>query len=344
MWKNLRDVDLVVWLSTVCWLCGLLIFEWRWKWSFPAVIYLVTLPCIVRAYVMVLRNPILIMARQPIVPYIYMAVFTVVAICLGPIGLAFSLAVVDDRKKSLEEEVIKWHMKLREKYGDPIRRCINPQLAELIESERSYLYSLRELESRILTPIQQDSEQVCMQADEIKMLVNQFPEIIGLVRCFVNQLDTCINDEGVVQAFLDFTQHFKMYATLVVNLFGHRPWIKLQMQRNAQFRTFVNRALEQATHQSLDDYFIMPVQRVTRYPMLFKGVDARCFRESENLAKHVNMAMALDQTMNVPVYCIALAKEELKAANRRLERDRTYLTWLCAAMAVWIALSSMLKK
>jgi len=53
-----------------------------------------------------------------------------------------------------------------------------------------------------------------MQSDDIKMLVNQFPEIIGLVQCFVNQLDTCVNDEGVVQAFLYFTQHFKMYATL----------------------------------------------------------------------------------------------------------------------------------
>jgi hypothetical protein len=55
-----------------------------------------------------------------------------------------------------------------------------PQLAELIETERSYLYSLRELESRILTPIRQDPERVGMQAEEIKRLVNQFPEIIGL--------------------------------------------------------------------------------------------------------------------------------------------------------------------
>jgi hypothetical protein len=344
MWSKLREVD-PVWLSTVCWLCALLIFEWRWKWSFPAVGYLVTLPCIAKAYVMVLRNPILIMTTQPIVPYIYIAVFTVITVCLGPIGLAFSLAVVDDRQKSIDEKWRKSYMESIERYGHPIRRCINPQLAELIETERSYLYSLRELESRILAPIQQDPEQVGMQADEIKLLVNQFPEIIGLVQCFVNQLDTCINDEGVVQTFLDFTQHFKMYATLVVNLFGHRPWIELQMQRNARFRTFVDRALEQATHQALDDYFIMPVQRVTRYPMLFKGVDARCFHESENLARHVNMAMALAQTMKVPVYCMDLMKEELKAANRRLERDRTYLNWLCAAaMAIWIALSSMLNK
>jgi hypothetical protein len=343
MWTKLREVDPVVWLSTICWLCGLLIFEWRW--SVPPVIYLVTLPCIAKAYVMVLRNPILIMTTQPIVPYIYIAVFTVITVCLGPIGLAFSLAVVDDRQKSIDEKWRTSYMESIERYGHPIRRCINPQLAELIETERSYLYSLRELKSRILTPIQQDPERVGMQAEEIKRLVNQFPEIIGLVQCFVNQLDTCINDEGVVQTFLDFTQHFKMYATLVVNLFGHRPWIELQMQRNARFRTFVNRALEQATHQALDDYFIMPVQRVTRYPMLFKGVDARCFHESENLARHVNMAMALAQTMKVPVYCMDLMKEELKAANRRLERDRTYLNWLCAAaMAIWIALSSMLNK
>jgi hypothetical protein len=273
-----------------------------------------------------------------------MAVFTAVTICFGPIGLAFSLAVVDDRQKSIDEKWRKSYMELIERYGDPIRCCINPQLAELIETERSYLYSLRELESRILAPIQQDPECVGMQADEIKMLVNQFPEIIGLVQCFVTQLDTCINNEGVMQAFLDFTQHFKMYATLVVNLFGHRPWIKLQMQQNAKFHTFVKGSLEEATHQSLDDYFIIPVQRVTRYPMLFKGVDVRCFQESENLAKHVNMAMDLNQTMKVPVYCIDLVKEELKVANRRLERERTYLTWLCSAMAIWIALSSTLQK
>jgi len=49
--------------------------------------------------------------------------------------------------------------------------------------------------------------------------------------------------------------------------------------------------------------------------------------------------------MKVPVYCMDSMKEELKAANRRLERDRTYLNWLCAAaMAIWIALSSMLNK
>ena len=342
MWSKLREVDPVVWWSTICWLYALLIFEWRWKWSFPAVGYLLTLPFIVSAYVIVLRNPIVIMARQPIVPYIYMAVFTAITICLGPIGLAFSLGVVVDRQRIIDENWQKSYMELRKRYGDPIRCCINPQLAELIETEHSYLYSLRELETCILAPIQQDPEQVAMQSDDIKMLVNQFPEIIGLVQCFVNQLDTCVNDEGVVQAFLYFTQHFKMYATLVVNLFGHRPWIKLQMQQNARFHTFVKGALDKATHQSLDDYFIMPVQRVTRYPMLFKGVDARCFQESENLAKHVNMAMSLDQTMKVPVYCIDLVKAELTIANRRLERERTYLTWLCTAMAVWIAL--LLKK
>jgi hypothetical protein len=126
MWNKLREVDPVVWLSTVCWLCALLIFDWRWKWSFPAVGYLVTLPCIVRAYVMILRNPILIMTRQPIVPYIYMAVFTAVTICLGPIGLALSLAVVDDRQKSIDEKWRRSYMESIERYGDPIRRWINP--------------------------------------------------------------------------------------------------------------------------------------------------------------------------------------------------------------------------
>jgi hypothetical protein len=31
-------------------------------------------------------------------------------------------------------------------------------------------------------------------------------------------------------------------------------------------------------------------------------------------------------------------------APLNLERDRTYLTWLCSAMAIWIALLSILKK
>jgi len=143
MWSKLREVDPVVWWSTICWLCALLIFEWRWKWSFPVWGYLVTLPCIIRAYVLVLRNPILIMARQPIIPYIYMAAFTAITICHGPIGLAFSLAEVDDRQRSIDENWRKSYMELIERYGHPIRRCINPQLAELIETERSYLYSLR---------------------------------------------------------------------------------------------------------------------------------------------------------------------------------------------------------
>lgn len=139
MWSKLREVDLVwwsticwrevdpvVWLSTICWPCALLIFEWRWKWSVPSVIYLLTLPAVAKAYVMVFRNPTLIMTPQPVIPYIYMAVFTALTICLGPIGLALILTVIDDQQRSIDKKWRKGYMELIERYGDPIRRCINP--------------------------------------------------------------------------------------------------------------------------------------------------------------------------------------------------------------------------
>jgi hypothetical protein len=342
MWSKLREVDQVVWLSAICWLCALLIFEWRW--SVPPVVYLLTLPAVAKAYMMVFRNPTLIMTPHPAIPYIYMAVFTALTICLGPIGLAFILGVIGDQQRSIYEKWRKGYVESIERYGHPIRCFINPQLAELIETERSYLYSLRELESRILTPLQQAPETAGLRAEDVKRIVAQFPEVIGLVQCFVDRLDACLDNEGVVNAFLDFSQHFKMYSTLCVNLFGNRPWVRLQMLENRCFRTLVQSALKDATYQSLDDYFIMPVQRVTRYPLLFKDVDARCCVASENLARHVNQSMDLEKTVQVPIYSVDLAKEALLASNRRLRLERTCLLWACASLALAVCAQRFLAR
>jgi hypothetical protein len=234
-----------------------------------------------------------------------------------------------------EQEMRRWVHEVM--HGPRSNLC--SQMAELIETEMSYLESLREFEQCILTPIREAPDKAGLQPSDVNKLVAHFPEIIGLVQSFVDQLRSCNTDREVVEAFLRFSGHFKMYVALAVNVFGHSPWIRLQGSNNHEFQTFMRSALQQATHQSLDTYLIMPIQRVTRYPLLFSSVDERCLDASEQLARCVNGAMKnIEKTMIVPVFAIDFEKEALLTQNRRLRCVRNYLGCaLCVSLCVSVA-------
>jgi thiosulfate reductase cytochrome b subunit len=243
-----------------------------------------------------------------------------------------------------EEEVRQWVRDIVHEVMHGPQSNLCSQMAELIETEISYLESLREFEQCILTPIREAPDKAGLRPDDVNKLVAHFPEIIGLVQSFVDQLRACHHDQDVAEAFLRFSGHFKMYGALAVNLFGHSPWIRLQGSDNREFRAFVRSALRDAAHHSLDDYSIMAVQRITRYPLLFKDIDARCFQASEQLARHVNGAVRdIEKTMVVPVFAIDFEKEELLAQNRQLRCVRNYLGCALSAtmvggLAAWLLL------
>jgi hypothetical protein len=226
-----------------------------------------------------------------------------------------------------------WLRDLMRETHPPYNMCF--QMVELISTEASYLESLREFEQCILQPIRAAPDQAGLQAEDVKKLVAHFPEIIGLVQSFVDQLGLCRQNRDVAQAFLQFSGHFKMYGALAVEVFGHSPWVRLQGSENLEFQAFVRSALQRTTRQSLDDYLIMPIQRITRYPLLFKNVDEQCFQASEQLARHVNGSMRdIDKTMAVPVFAIDFEKEQLLTENRRLRCVRNYLVCaLCIGIA-----------
>jgi len=261
--------------------------------------------------------------------------FTVFSCWEAPyMTLAFAPGWYKFRQWDKEDEKVQcWLRDFMRETRPPNNMCF--QMAELIATEASYLESLREFEQCVLKPIREAPGKAGLQAGDVKKLAAHFPEIISLVQSFVDQLGLCRQNRDVAQAFLKFSGHFKMYGELAVEIFGHSPWVRLQESENLEFQAFVRSALQHTTYQSLDDYLIMPIQRITRYPLLFKNIDEQCFQACEQLAKYVNGAMGdVGNPMVAPVFTIDFEKEELLTQNRRLRCVRNYLGCaLCVSIA-----------
>ncbi|XP_032228950.1 protein still life, isoform SIF type 1 isoform X2 [Nematostella vectensis] len=156
---------------------------------------------------------------------------------------------------------------------------------ELAETERSYVKDLKLLLNRFLDPLKDEN---FMSQAEVKALVGTVDEILDFQITFLSEMERLLSSETgfdafdtipqfqnviytIGETFLQYTEHFKLYSAFcsshsrVVELLGPG--------KNEALRNFLDARNPKNQHSgTLESYFIKPIQRILRYPLLLRTI------------------------------------------------------------------------
>ncbi|XP_020564037.1 rho guanine nucleotide exchange factor 17 isoform X2 [Oryzias latipes] len=149
----------------------------------------------------------------------------------------------------------------------------------LLDTEQSYVESLRSLVQGYMRPLKQPDSGTIVDPLLVDEMFYQIPEILEHHEHFLDQVSSCVSqwhDRQTIGHIL--VQSFSkealadMYSAYIDNFLNARDAVRIAKEAKPAFHKFLENMRENKEKQALGDLMIKPVQRIPRYELLVKDL------------------------------------------------------------------------
>jgi len=180
-------------------------------------------------------------------------------------------------------------------------------ISEIYSTEQSYLSHMKTLKKTFMDPcIDASTTPPLMNKDDVKIIFAHIDDLIKLSDTIVETLETSMDPwEGynskMGHVFLKFAKEFEIFEKYAENIQKSRQLLAKKANQTLFYRKFVSSQRKKENIKlGLNDYMIMPIQRVTRYSLLLK--ELKKFT-SETHSDYNDLCKALDNMKSLATEC-----------------------------------------
>ncbi|XP_006141202.1 rho guanine nucleotide exchange factor 17, partial [Tupaia chinensis] len=169
----------------------------------------------------------------------------------------------------------------------PASKCCKPQVdmrkhvtMTLLDTEQSYVESLRTLMQGYMQPLKQPENSLLCDPSLVDEIFDQIPELLEHHEQFLEQVRHCVQTwhaQQKVGALL--VQSFSkdvlvnIYSAYIDNFLNAKDAVRVAKEARPAFLKFLEQSMrENKEKQALSDLMIKPVQRIPRYELLVKDL------------------------------------------------------------------------
>ncbi|XP_063784099.1 rho guanine nucleotide exchange factor 37 isoform X3 [Pseudophryne corroboree] len=199
-------------------------------------------------------------------------------------------------------------------------RTTNPAVEELINTESSYVHSLRLLTSQIQPKLEQIPD------IDVKCLFSNLDEILLVHESFLRELTKTENYEQdqltcIGNLFQEFSKDMENAYTIYCSGYTRAASLLKHYQETHVAGKINDVLIASSTHPDLSFYLVMPVQRITKYPLLLQQIQHTVHQDKDSQSALQN---ALDTMKEVNVN-INENKRRKDVATKYLQSDQRTL-------------------
>ncbi|XP_067322559.1 rho guanine nucleotide exchange factor 17 isoform X1 [Anolis sagrei] len=150
----------------------------------------------------------------------------------------------------------------------------------LLDTEQSYVESLRTLMQGYMKPLKQPENSILCDPSLVDEIFDQIPELLEHHEEFLDQISECVQNwhekqkvgDILVQSFSkDILVH--IYSAYIDNFLNAKDAVRIAKEAKPAFMKFLEQSMrENKEKQALSDLMIKPVQRIPRYELLVKDL------------------------------------------------------------------------
>ena len=191
---------------------------------------------------------------------------------------------------------------------------------ELIETERTFIDEMRVVLDVFIEPIRASlGAHACFESHHLQDLFANLEQLVPYNQQMLAEMVEQ-GDQHVGQLFMQFAPFLKMFGMFVSN-YSHAQEVLRELRSRPVSSAFISACeLQPRCHGlSLDDYLIMPVQRVPRYKLLLTELQKHTrpnHRDKANLDRAVELVSGAADSINQE-----LAKQESRTHLLRLQNS-----------------------
>ncbi|KAM6140539.1 LOW QUALITY PROTEIN: rho guanine nucleotide exchange factor 17 [Pterocles gutturalis] len=150
----------------------------------------------------------------------------------------------------------------------------------LLDTEQSYVESLRTLMQGYMKPLKQPENSVLCDPSLVDEIFDQIPELLEHHEQFLEQIHDCVQNWHEKQKVGDLlVQSFSkdvlvnIYSAYIDNFLNAKDAVRIAKEARPAFIKFLEQSMrENKEKQALSDLMIKPVQRIPRYELLVKDL------------------------------------------------------------------------
>ncbi|XP_077197324.1 rho guanine nucleotide exchange factor 17 [Paroedura picta] len=150
----------------------------------------------------------------------------------------------------------------------------------LLDTENSYVESLRTLMQGYMKPLKQPENSVLCDPSLVDEIFDQIPELLQHHEEFLEQISECVQNWHEKQKVGDIlVQSFSkeilvnIYSAYIDNFLNAKDAVRIAKEARPAFMKFLEQSMrENKEKQALSDLMIKPVQRIPRYELLVKDL------------------------------------------------------------------------
>ncbi|XP_004708976.1 rho guanine nucleotide exchange factor 17, partial [Echinops telfairi] len=165
--------------------------------------------------------------------------------------------------------------------------CSKPQVdmrkhvtMTLLDTEQSYVESLRTLMQGYMQPLKQPENSLLCDPSLVDEIFDQIPELLQHHEQFLEQVRHCVQTWHAQQKVGDLlVQSFSkdvlvdIYSAYIDNFLSAKDAVRMAKEAKPAFLKFLEQSMrENKEKQALSDLMIKPVQRIPRYELLVKDL------------------------------------------------------------------------
>ncbi|KAJ7319655.1 hypothetical protein JRQ81_019166 [Phrynocephalus forsythii] len=150
----------------------------------------------------------------------------------------------------------------------------------LLDTEQSYVESLRTLMQGYMKPLKQPENSILCDPSLVDEIFDQIPELLEHHEEFLEQISDCMQNWHEKQKVGDIlVQSFSkdilvnIYSAYIDNFLNAKDAVRIAKEARPAFMKFLEQNMrENKEKQALSDLMIKPVQRIPRYELLVKDL------------------------------------------------------------------------
>nr|XP_014432864.1 rho guanine nucleotide exchange factor 17 isoform X1 [Pelodiscus sinensis] len=150
----------------------------------------------------------------------------------------------------------------------------------LLDTEQSYVESLRTLMLGYMKPLKQPENSILCDPSLVDEIFDQIPELLEHHEQFLEQVHNCVQNWHEKQKVGDvLVQSFSkdilvnIYSAYIDNFLNAKDAVRVAKEARPAFMKFLEQSMrENKEKQALSDLMIKPVQRIPRYELLVKDL------------------------------------------------------------------------
>eukprot|EP00475_Leptophrys_vorax_P007166 TRINITY_DN14543_c0_g1_i1.p1 TRINITY_DN14543_c0_g1~~TRINITY_DN14543_c0_g1_i1.p1 ORF type:complete len:966 (-),score=277.87 TRINITY_DN14543_c0_g1_i1:17-2860(-) len=232
-----------------------------------------------------------------------------------------ALAAEAEKKTLASDEELAKVEKKKQKMKEQRRLVIE----EMLETEKSYVHSLRQVVEKFLQPLEKlcNTDAEVIPAECVRSIFSSIGGILNVNERFLNSLEARVKDWndslGIGDVFVQFAPYFNLYKDYINN---HENAVDIvraltgtaqsapsfmskfkgggakKLKTYSKNKKFINfmKATENETGMPLQSFLIMPVQRIPRYRLLLNEAKKNT---EESHPDYQKVTAALEQVMKV---------------------------------------------